>query len=180
LLDSNIGTVNLTVTPVNDPPVADDQAVTTAEEAPITITLSASDVDNTSLAFAVAIAPHFGTLSDITPPVCTPTPDGLGSDCTAQVTYSPNTNYFGSDLLTFTANDGLLDSNQGSVPITVTPVEDPPTAADQPVSTPEDTAVVITLKSEDVDGDPLTYLINTNPANVTLSGVSAPICTRSC
>ncbi|HTN43442.1 MAG TPA: Ig-like domain-containing protein, partial [Nitrospiria bacterium] len=177
LLDSNIGTVNLTVTPVNDPPVADDQAVTTAEEAPITITLSASDVDNTSLAFAVAIAPHFGTLSDITPPVCTPTPDGLGSDCTAQVTYSPNTNYFGSDLLTFTANDGLLDSNQGSVPITVTPVEDPPTAADQPVSTPEDTAVVITLKSEDVDGDPLTYLINTNPANGTLSGVSAPICT---
>ncbi|MBI3597589.1 MAG: tandem-95 repeat protein, partial [Nitrospirae bacterium] len=176
LLDSNIGTVSLTVTPVNDPPVAADQSVTTAEETPITITLSASDVDNTSLTFGIAISPVFGTLSAITGTTCTPS--GLqGATCTAQVTYTPSLNYFGSDVFTFTANDGLLASTPGSVSITVTPVEDPPTATSQSVSTNEDTAVVITLKAEDVDGDALTYAIGTAPTNGTLSAISGTLCT---
>ena len=48
-LDSNLATVSLTVTPVNDAPVAADVAVTTAEDTPLVIALDAygSDVDAT-------------------------------------------------------------------------------------------------------------------------------------
>jgi Ca2+-binding RTX toxin-like protein len=40
-------------------------------------------------------------------------------------TYTPNANFAGSDSFTFLANDGLLDSNLGTVTLTVTPVNDP-------------------------------------------------------
>jgi VCBS repeat-containing protein len=50
-LDSNLATVSLTVTPVNDAPVAADVQATTAEDTPLVIALSAyaSDVDSTLL-----------------------------------------------------------------------------------------------------------------------------------
>jgi VCBS repeat-containing protein len=48
-VDSNLATVTLTVTPVNDAPVAADVAATTAEDTPLVIALGAyaSDVDST-------------------------------------------------------------------------------------------------------------------------------------
>jgi hypothetical protein len=45
-----------------------------------------------------------------------------------------------------------------------------PTANDQTITTPEDTAVTITLTGSDPENDPLTYIIVTNPAPGTLSG----------
>src|SRR5207237_584766 len=49
-LDSNIATVSITVRPVNDAPVARDQAVATDEDAGVGITLEAADVDGPSIA----------------------------------------------------------------------------------------------------------------------------------
>ena len=43
--DSDIATVSITVTPVNDPPVADAQAVITPENTPRAIILTGSDPD---------------------------------------------------------------------------------------------------------------------------------------
>ena len=53
----------------------------------------------------------------------------IGTDG-ANVQYSPSTNYNGSDTFTYTAEDA--DGNQaiGTVTVTVTPVNDPPTAND--------------------------------------------------
>ena len=48
-VDSNISTVSITVTAVNDVPIASDQAVSTDEDTDITITLGASDVDGDAL-----------------------------------------------------------------------------------------------------------------------------------
>jgi hypothetical protein len=42
------------------------------------------------------------------------------------VLYTPNPNYHGLDLLTFTASDGTLQSREGVISITVTSVYDPP------------------------------------------------------
>jgi hypothetical protein len=44
-LDSNLATVSLTVTPVNDAPVAADAQVTTAEDTPLVIALGAYATD---------------------------------------------------------------------------------------------------------------------------------------
>lgn len=53
-----------------------------------------------------------------------------------------------------------------------TPENGVPTADDQSVTTPEDTATAITLTGSDPDGDPLTYTVTSGPSNGTLSGTA--------
>ena len=48
-VDSNVATVSITVSAVNDAPVADDQSVTTAEDTAKAITLAGTDVDGDTL-----------------------------------------------------------------------------------------------------------------------------------
>jgi subtilisin family serine protease len=122
----------------NHPPAAEDQAVTTDEDTSVGIILTASDPDGDPLTYSVVDGPANGTLSGSAP----------------NLTYTPDPDFNGSDSFTFKANDGLADSNVATVSISVTPVNDPPLADDQPVTTAEDTAVSITLTGSDPDGDP--------------------------
>jgi hypothetical protein len=140
--------------PVNDPPVADDQAVSTLEDLALGITLTGSDPDGDTITFAIGTGPSHGALSG-TPP---------------NVTYTPTANYNGPDSFTFTTDDGPLTSDPATISITVNPVNDPPTADDQSVSTPEDTALPIILTGDDVDGDTITFAIATGPAHGALTG----------
>ena len=98
--------VNIEVTPVNDAPVADPQAVTTWQSVPVTITLSGEDVDGDGLTYRVVDAPKYGTLS------------GAGAD----LVYTPDPGFSGEDSFTFVANDGALDSNVATVMIRIYPV----------------------------------------------------------
>ena len=157
--DSNIATVSVIVNSVNDPPVADDQAVSTDEDTLVAITLTASDVDGDSLTYSVMSDPSHGTLSGTAP----------------DVTYTPDPDYTGPDSFTFQANDGQADSNIATVSITVTPVNNAPVADDQAVSTDEDTPVAITLTASDVDGDLLTYSVVSDPSHGTLSGTAPDV-----
>ncbi len=70
----------------------------------------------------------------------------------------------------FLVDDAGLDSDTATVSMTVTPVNDPPTADSQSVLTPEDTPVAITLTGSDPEGDPLTFTILSNPFQGGLSG----------
>jgi VCBS repeat-containing protein len=125
--DSNFATVSITVTAVNDAPVADDQSVTTDEDNAKYITLSASDVEGDTLSYSIVAGPSHGSLS------------GSG----ANRTYTPAADYNGSDSFTFKANDGSLDSNVATVSITATAVNDAPVAHDDTATTDEDTPVNI-------------------------------------
>ena len=160
--DSNTATVSITVTPDNDPPVAQNQSVETEEDTAKIITLVATDVDSTTLTYSIVAQPSHGSLSPV------------GGD---KVVYTPAPNYFGSDSFTFKANDGTLNSNTATVTITVTAVNDPPIAQDQSVTTAEDTAKEITLVATDPDGDALTYIIVSQPQHGSLSTVSGNIVT---
>ncbi len=61
-----------------------------------------------------------------------------------------------------------------AVSFTVTSVvDDPPTADDQVVSTPENTALAVTLTATDPEGQTMTYAVTSGPSNGSLSG-SAP------
>src|SRR5207253_2681308 len=115
---------SITVTAVNDPPVANAQAVTTNEDTAKAIVLTATDVDGDPLTYAIVAAPTHGALSGVAP----------------TVTYTPAANYNGPDSFTFKANDGTHNSNVATVRITVTPVNDPPVANAQSVTTNQDTA----------------------------------------
>src|SRR5207245_171915 len=142
-LDSNVATVAITITPVNDAPVANAQSVSTNQDTAKAITLTATDVDGDPLTYAVVAAPTHGTLSGTAP----------------NVTYTPTAGYFGPDSFTFKANDGALDSNIATVSLTVVHVNHAPVANAQSVTTAEDTAKGIVLTATDVDGDTLTYSI---------------------
>jgi glucuronoarabinoxylan endo-1,4-beta-xylanase len=138
----------------NRRPVASNQTVTTPEDTPVAITLAGSDPENAPLTFAIVTPPAQGLLTG-TPP---------------NLTYRPNTNYFGPDSFTFTVNDGELTSPETTVSINVTPVNDLPVAFDQSITTPVGTPVAIALGASDVETTNLTFTIVTAPARGTLTG----------
>src|SRR5205823_13342916 len=158
-VDSAVATVSLTVTHVNHAPVADAQAVTTAEDTAKAIVLTATDADGDALTFSLVAGPLHGALSGVAP----------------NLTYTPAANYNGADSFTFKANDGTVDSSAATVSLTITAVNDAPVAADQAVTTAEDTAKAIVLTASDVDGDALTYAIVVGPAHGALSGVAPTV-----
>jgi hypothetical protein len=175
-VDSTPATVTLTVTPVNDAPVANGQTLTTPEDTALPITLTATDVDSASLTFATGALPAHGSLGTVGAPVCTPS--GGGSSCTATVTYTPVANYNGPDSFTFVANDGTVNSAVATVTLTVSAVNDAPTASAQTVAVSKNTAKVITLSGADIDSASLTFAAGT-AAHGTLSGITGTSCTPS-
>jgi hypothetical protein len=142
----------------NVPPVADDQSLTTPEDTPLAVTLTGSDPEGGVLTYAVATQPAHGTLSGTAP----------------SLTYTPAANFTGTDSFMFTVRDadGALDI--GTVTITVAPVNDPPIAGDQSLTTPEDTPRALTLTGSDIEGDALTFT-PAAPAHGTLSGTGASL-----
>src|SRR5207253_8129484 len=56
-VDSSAATVSITITAVNDAPVANDQAVTTNEDTAKAIVLTASDVDGDPLTYRIGAGP---------------------------------------------------------------------------------------------------------------------------
>lgn len=152
--DSNVATVSITVTPVNDAPIANDLNVSIVEDVSTPITVTASDVDGNPMSYTQLSSPAHGTLSGTAP----------------NFTYTPNLNYTGADSFTFKVNDGTVDSNIATVSIDVTPVNDAPIADSQSATMPEDIAQAITLTGSDLEGNPLTFTITTQPIHGTLTG----------
>ena len=156
---SGAGTAALTVTsPVDNPPTADSRTVTTAEDTAVGIVLTGSDPDAAdTLSFIVVTQPAHGVLSGTAP----------------NLTYTPAADFNGADSFTFKINDGTVDSNTATVAISVTAVNDAPIAVAGSATTAEDTAVAVTLSGSDVDGDPLTFAIVSQPIHGTVSGGAA-------
>ena len=147
--------VDIAAGAVNQPPAADAQSVTAAEDTAKAVTLTGSDPDSgDTLAYSVVDEPEHGTLSGTAP----------------NLTYTPDEDYAGSDAFAFKINDGTVDSDVATVSITVTPVNDAPVADGQSKTTAEDTPVPIIPTGSDVDaGDTLTYGIQSQPGHGTLS-----------
>src|SRR5262249_13190817 len=136
---------------------------TTLEDTTVTIAVLANDTDPDGDALTVKSvgAPAHGSAI-------------ISAD--NSVTYTPALNYNGADNFTYTIDDGHGGTASSTVTVTITPVNDPPVANAQSVTTNQDTATAITLTATDVDGDPLTYAIVTAPTHGTLSG-AAPLVT---
>nr|WP_282099743.1 Ig-like domain-containing protein [Pseudoalteromonas luteoviolacea] len=145
---SNKAIVTMTVTPVNDAPVAQAQALSLDEDASLVVTLNATDQENDSLSYRILTGVSNGTL--------------VQQSGTTWL-YTPTSDFNGGDNFTFVANDGTDDSEAASVTLTVNPINDQPTVTSQQVNVDEETAIAITLSAQDIDNDSLTYQIVSEP-----------------
>ncbi len=158
--DSNAARIAITVTSVNDPPVAQNITVSTDEDKSIVITLLATDPDNDpdELDFTVVEPPDHGD---------------LGAISGNRVRYTPDDNFVGTDTFRYRANDGDDEGNIATVPVRVGQVQNrPPVAQNGSATTEEDEDVLITLVATDPDGDSLTFSIVEQPEHGDLGDIS--------
>ena len=153
-LQSEAATVTLTVNPVNDAPVATDDAATADEDSPVTIAVLDNDTDVDGDALTVTALTQ-GTNGSVV----------LETDHT--VTYTPNADFNGTDSFTYQASDGTAQSTAVTVTLTVNPVNDAPVATDDAATTDEDSPVTIAVldNDTDIDGDALTVTALTQGTN---------------
>jgi VCBS repeat-containing protein len=154
-VDSNVATVSITINPVNDPPVSGTLELTTVEDTAVSGTLPGSDVEGGPLNFWLSNTGSKG-IARIT------------NAATGAFTYTPYANATGTDTVIYRVSDGVQISAAGTVTITITPVNDVPTAKTAVLYPVEDTALTGTLAGTDPDGDALTYIIASEPLKGTL------------
>ncbi len=153
-------TIFITITPVNDPPVVDNEMHTTPEDTPVNGDLTdAGDSDPDGTALTANTTPvddaNNGSITIMT--------DG-------SYTYTPNLNYNGLDTVVVEICDaGTPTPNEcvnDTIFITITPVNDPPVVDNEMHTTPEDTPVngdLTDAGDSDPDGTALTA--NTTPVD---------------
>jgi hypothetical protein len=150
----------ITVAPVNDPPVAGDDAYAVNEDALLSISAPGVlgndlDIDGDDLTVIVADEPAHGTL----------TLESNGS-----LTYRPDANFFGIDSFTYRSLDGATVSNLATVMLTVLSVNDIPLTVGDDYTTNAETplsvaAAGVLSNDSDVDGDALSASVSTPPAH---------------
>ncbi len=143
--------VTLTLAPVNDPPVAADDARATAAGTPVSVPVTANDtdIDGDPLTVSGNTAPASGTAT------CS------GTACT----YTPQDGFSGSDAFTYTVADGQGGTASASVAVTVAAAH-VPAAADDTASVAEDVDLPVAVTTNDVLGDePTTVTLATAPAH---------------
>lgn len=159
---SNVATVTIIVHEQNDPPVAVADEYTTDEDTLLTVAAADgllandSDVDGDVLTVVLVTPPASGVLD---------------LELDGSFTYDPALNFNGVVTFTYVADDGIEQSAETTVTITVLAVDDATTALSQSVTTDEDTQVDITLGIIEVDGDPITWTVG-DPLFGTLSGAA--------
>ena len=151
-------TVTLMVTPVNDAPVAVDDAVSIAQDASATaidVLANDTDVDHDPLTVTA--------VSEVTEPT-----SGTVTLDSGTVRFKPETGFTGTATFTYTASDGT-DTAAATVTVTVDNVNDVPVATDDSFSVAEDSgATVLAVLANDSDldaGDTLSVTANTPAAN---------------
>jgi len=121
--DSSAATVSITITPGNDPPVANDDSATAQEDTPIVmidVLENDTDPDNDRLVVVKATQGRNGSVT-------------INTDST--LTYAPNRNFSGDDAFTYTLSDGKDGTDTAAVNVTINAVNDAPSITSRPVDT---------------------------------------------
>jgi len=139
LLLNNILVINLI-------PVAATQSLSIGYNTATAVDCDATDADNDTLTYSIVTAPSHGSLNTMN------STNGI-------VTYTPTSNYSGSDSFSFKANDGLNDSNTAVITLTVQGSGGTPTYS-----------VGYQEKDSEVSGDAYALFSPTGTPTVTPSG----------
>jgi hypothetical protein len=137
---TDTGDLVITITAVNDAPVAVDDAETIAEDASATtFTVIDDDTDTESDSLSLSSITYTGT--------------GTVSLSGNQIVYTPASNFNGTETVTYTVSDGTV-TDTGTLTITVTAANDAPVAVDDTETILEDAALTnITVLDDDTDAD---------------------------
>jgi VCBS repeat-containing protein len=162
-LDSNVATVNITINPVNDAPVANNDGPYNVNEGG-TLTVAApgvlgndTDADSPTLTAILVSGPAHASSFTLNP--------------NGSFTYVHDGSETTSDSFTYKANDGSLDSNVATVSITITPVNDAPVAVnDGPYNVSEGGTLNVAApgvlgNDTDADSPTLTAILVSGPAH---------------
>ncbi|MDF1520338.1 MAG: Ig-like domain-containing protein [Brevefilum sp.] len=140
ILGDYVDTATVYIT-VNTKPVADDQSLTTNEDTPLDITLTADYITPGPQVWTIVTQPENGSLSGTAP----------------DLVYTPDLDWYGTDSFTFQVNDGMYDSNIATITIEVIPVNDGPQAVDDYYETDMNVQLVVEapgVLENDSDADP--------------------------
>ncbi|MGX1739931.1 Ig-like domain-containing protein, partial [Bosea sp. NPDC055353] len=156
-------TLRVTVTPVNDPPVADNDFGITREDTPLVVgaanglLVGDTDVDGDALSVTqfevdgtTYAAGQMATIAGI---------GRLIVNANGSYIFVPAPDYNGPvPVATYTVSDGHGGTDTATLTLLVTPVNDPPVAADDAATTPEEVPVSgnVLTNDTDIDGGPLT------------------------
>ena len=142
--------VSISITPVNDKPLATDQLnVTAFEQIAKEISLVAVDPDGDELTYSLVDSPQNGNVT-------------INKNI---ATYISSSNTAKEDSFTFSAKDNILSSEKATITINIIQINDVPVAYSQNVSVVEDQSIEITLNGIDDDKDEFTFSITGNPIN---------------
>jgi hypothetical protein len=153
---TSTATVSVVVKPVNDAPVAADDAANTDQGQPVTFAVLANDGD-----------------PDGDPLIVTSVTSGANGkvaiNADGTLTYYPATGFAGTDSFTYTVSDGQGGSAQATVSVVVNRVNAPPVATDSLAAMEAGTPINGTLTAADADHAPadLRYSLAAAPANGT-------------
>jgi VCBS repeat-containing protein len=161
-----ISSFPLTTPAANVAPVAVNDTFTVGEDATLTAAVANgvlkndTDANGNPLTAVVVTQPAHGTLT---------------LNANGSFTYVPTANYSGPDSFTYKANDGTVDSAVATANITVTAVNDSPTATANSYNVVLNTALTINqangVLANDIDPEnaTLTATVVTQPAHGTLT-----------
>jgi RHS repeat-associated protein len=151
---SDTATVAVTVSPVNDYPVAENDTATTDEDTLVDIDVLANDsdpVEGDTVVIQWVGTPQSGASVDVV---------------NGKIRYTPMANWNGQESFSYSIIDEQGGTALAVVSITVSAINDPPTATDNTPTTPEDVEIRIPVATDDTDpdnGDVLT-VVQVTPA----------------
>ena len=132
---SDEASVTIQINSVNDAPVVEHMVLEGQEDTDLSITLIGEDVEGDELTYSVSSNPGNGSFSLI---------DNI-------LIYSPNSDFYGEEQITYIANDGDLNSQEGFITIIVAAVNDQPVAQDVEITLYEDNLFNFMFDVQDVD-----------------------------
>ena len=163
--DIDTGLVTVTVTPVNDAPVAVDDMATTDEDLAVTIAVLSNDtdVDLDTLTVAGVTQGANGSVAI--------NPGGT-------VSYTPNAGFSGSDSFTYTVSDGQGGTDTGLVTVTVDQADDNDApvfveVADRTITEGQEVRFTIVATDADDPAGALVYSVTSGlPAGATFNAAT--------
>lgn len=161
-----VQTVTLTVANNNTPPEANSDAYVADRNTPLTVDVANGvlrndgDPDGDALEAILVSTPRHGSIT-------------LNRD--GSFSYTPHTNYTGTDSFTYLVRDPSGDESVATVTLTVRPPNGAPTAVDDAYQVDEDGTLTVPVENgvlrndNDPEGEPLTAEIVQGPRHGTLS-----------
>ena len=142
----------------NIPPVAANGTAATAENVPVTLTLSSTDPNGEPLTFSIVGAPQHGTLSAI-------------NQTNDTVVYTPTTYFNGTDTFTFQVDDSKHGISDATETVTVAPVNQRTIAHGATAATTGNTPATVMLPASDIETayQNLTFTLGTAPQHGSIS-----------